>query len=91
MLKKASSRGPVALAMQRVIASLRGSTYLGYTLPGCPLRPLQWVELQRVYASSLAAAALDDLFEHPARSSVVVLDALSPDFQGPENSFSTAC
>ncbi len=82
MLKKASSRGPVALAMQRVIASLRGSTYLGYPLLSA---------MQRVYTSSLAAASLDDLFEHPARSSVVVLDALSPDFQGLENSFSTAC
>ncbi len=35
------------------------------------------------YASSQAAAALDDLFEHPVTYSVGVLDFFGPDFHNP--------
>ncbi len=84
MLKKASSRGPVAPA----VATGRSSTH-------CMWDPLhadkQWVELQRVNASSQAAAALDDLFEHPVTYSVGVLHFLGPAVQGYTNGFSPAC
>jgi hypothetical protein len=39
-------------------------------------------------ASSLAAALLDGLFEHPARGSLVVLDVRAIEFPPCHNSFS---
>jgi hypothetical protein len=42
-------------------------------------------------ASSLAAALLDGLFEHPARCSPVVLDVRAIEFPPCYNSFSAAC
>ena len=42
-------------------------------------------------ASSLAAALLDGLFEHPVRCSSVVLDARIMEFSLCPNSFSAAC
>ena len=42
-------------------------------------------------ASSLAAALLDGLFEHPARCSPVVLDVRAMEFPPCHNSFSAAC
>ena len=79
MLKKASSRGPVAPA----VATGRSSTH-------CMWDPLH-ADKQRVNASSQAAAALDDLFEHPVTYSVGVLHFLGPAFQGYTNGFSPAC
>jgi hypothetical protein len=42
-------------------------------------------------ASSLGAALLDGLFEHPARGSSVVLDVRGIEFLPYLNSFSAAC
>jgi hypothetical protein len=39
-------------------------------------------------ASSLAAALLDDLYEHPARGSLIVLDVRGIEFLPWHNSFS---
>ena len=46
---------------------------------------------QRVYASSLAAAALDGLFEHPAGRSGAFAANGYANFAGVEMSVSTAC
>src|SRR5437870_1177337 len=43
------------------------------------------------FASSLTAALLDGLFEHPARCSPVVLDVRTIEFPPCHNSFSAAC
>jgi hypothetical protein len=58
-----------------VLASLRGSTYRSV----------------RLFASSLAAASLNGLFEHPARCSPVALDAQAIEFSPCHNSFSGVC
>jgi hypothetical protein len=42
-------------------------------------------------ASSLAAALLDDLFDHPARHSPVALDTLTSKFLACLENFSAAC
>jgi len=42
-------------------------------------------------ASSLAAALLDGLFEHPAQGSFVVLDVRAIEFPPCRNGFSAAC
>jgi len=42
-------------------------------------------------ASSLAAALLVGLFEHPARGSFVVLDVRAIEFPPCQNGFSAAC
>ncbi len=64
-MRSYGSLGPSRMlkkAASFVLASLQASTYR------------QKVRL----GFSLAAAALDDLFEHPARSSVVVLELSQP-------------
>jgi hypothetical protein len=43
------------------------------------------------FASSLVAALLDGLFEHPARCSPVALDVRAIEFLPCHNSFSAAC
>jgi hypothetical protein len=58
-----------------VLASLRGSTYGN----------------EYAFASSLAAAALDGLFDHPESDSVPVRDLLSVGLSRCQYGFSTAC
>jgi hypothetical protein len=58
-----------------VLAALRGSTY----------------HEEYAFASSLAAAALDSLFEHPEGYSDPISDLLRSDISRCRNGFSTAC